>query len=249
MSGAPAPAGPGRAGLPGRQRGWVGARGWARRGGRRTRGRSERGAGRADAGALPGRLGAADGFIGPFGSDAPSADSLSDPNTRWPPAPDPAEPPNISRLKSPARHTVGCAAAGAAPRHPLAPRRRRGRAGVTQHRVPRQRRSPRSRGRTDGLTDRPTAGGGGEAAPSSPLAGRRCRHRRECPAEAAVRGAGCGTSAQPGPGAGGGGAGLTRRRPRQSRCKQCRLSALRRVFMTHAVVRRYEILMSPVLRN
>lgn len=155
-------------------------------GGAAPSGGGERGAGRVDAGALPGRLGAADGFIGPFGSDAPSADSLSDPNTRWPPTPDPAEPPNISQMKSPARHIVRCADAGAAPRHSPW---RRGRAGVIQHRAAAAHPSPEpllrapaaatagpSRGGPLAAADGQTHGSG-KATPSSPLSSRRCRRR------------------------------------------------------------------------
>ncbi|CAN0297000.1 unnamed protein product [Bubo scandiacus] len=116
-----------------------------------------------------------------------------DPNTHWPPTPDPAEPPNISRLKSPARHTVRCADAGVAPRQPLAPRRR-GRAGVIQHRAAaaahplpstspsrsrrghrRPRRGTRHRGWMNTRQQE-------EAAPFSSLAARRCRRRGSgCP--------------------------------------------------------------------
>lgn len=44
-----------------------------------------------------------------------------------------------------------------------------------------------------------------------------------------------------------GGGSRTLWRPLQSGRKQSRLTAVRRVFMTHPVVRRYEVLMSPVL--
>ncbi|XP_071658799.1 uncharacterized protein [Patagioenas fasciata] len=83
---------------------------------------------------------------------------------------------------------------------------------------------------TNGRTDRRTAA---ERPPSLPPLGRRCR-RRGSPAgsRSALRV----PSAQLGPCTEDGG--LTRRRPLQSRCKQSRLSALRRVFMTHPVVRR-----------